>query len=808
MAEFANFIQKAIHGPRRRTGSRFPHSQGRLLGIQGMLQRKISHWAEPQLLFPALAVLLWIMIWGGTWSVLTLKRTEASHAAAVATSDLLDTYEAYVVRSLREIDQTLNLVRFWRARGMDRHVLATLKAQGLLPPDLLFTVSIADRTGALIESTKPFQSGNLSTQECFARQRDGDRFCVGHLPSGLIEDAKLPFTRRLDAPDGSFDGVVIVEVDATYFVSSYQSSLLGTQGVLGLLGTDSGLRLRRTADVVFSGGDFDAGALLARAQTATLPSIALNNWDGVSRWTAARKLYGFPLALVVGLSVDEQLAASDRQTRSYKWWACLASALVLLVTTVLGRLSWQLSRSRLRETEARIEHARQVEYLAYHDALTGLPNRSLFTKLLGQTLSEAQRYGRRAAVAFLDLDRFKQINDTLGHDAGDELLREVANRLRSCVRESDTVARLGGDEFVVLLPELADEQYAAVVARKILTATAKPFKLLGQEFRVTASIGISTYPQDGHDEETLKKNADIAMYHAKSEGKNNFQFFSRELNANSLERLALESSLRHALERNELRLLYQAKRDIVRGVITGMEALLRWEHPDLGVLTPQRFLTIAEDTSLIIPIGKWVLKTACAQFVAWQNEGLSISSIAVNLTTRQFRDEQLVSDIVAVLAETGMDPRRLELEFHESVLIHDAEVSLQRLKELKALGVRVAVDDFGTGYSSLATLQRFPLDTIKIDRSIVQDCVGTGENTEFAEAVIAMSKSLSLTVVAQGVESGEQVKVLRTHACDELQGFYVKHPIAAAELASLLREEAAGITEYHSPLLVGGSSGS
>ena len=445
-------------------------------------------------------------------------------------------------------------------------------------------------------------------------------------------------------------------------------------------------------------------------------------------------------------------------------------------------------------TKLAMAQAQRNEYMAYHDGLTGLANRSSFSALLSQSMSEAQRFDRQLAVLFLDLDRFKQINDTLGHDAGDQLLREVATRLEASVRDSDTVARLGGDEFVVLLPELEDGSHAATVARKILSVIAEPFTLIGHEFRITASLGISVYPQDGLDEQTLTKNADIAMYQAKDEGKNNFQFYCETLNAHSLERLTLESSLRNALERDEFCLHYQAKRDIGSGNITGMEALLRWEHPDLGIVAPMRFIPVAEETGLIVPIGKWALKTACLQNVAWQKQGLPPSSIAVNLTARQFFDEHLLADVRSILGVSGMDPRLLELEITESLLIHDVANTLRILTELKALGIRIAIDDFGTGYSSLATLQRFPLDAVKIDRSCIRDIIGTTQNAGLADAIIAMGKSLSLTVVAQGVETREQAEFLRAHTCDELQGFYFNKPLPADEFTQLLLAQSAGIT--------------
>jgi diguanylate cyclase (GGDEF)-like protein len=759
------------------------------------LHRRLGRVTEPQILFPLIAVFLLTVIWGTTLSVLKVRRADAEHAAAVSSRELLGTYEAQVVRALGQIDQTLNLVKFWPGRVAGGHTLADLKRRGLLPPDLLFTVSIADAKGVIEESTRTIQERSIADQDAFRKQRDSDVFFIGRIPRGPTGEAQLQFSRRLNDSTGAFDGVVIVAIGADYFVSGYEAAKLGEHGVLGFLGADGVFRVRRTGDSLFSGDTTDYASAVADADDdSTDAAVTTNRWDGVRRWTSARELYGFPMAVLVGLSVDEQMAGAHRQWRVYMGWATVGSVLVVLLTGLLGRMSWQLVQGRRRESETKLEHAERVEYLAYHDGLTGLPNRSLFSKLLGQSISEAHRYERRLAVAFLDLDRFKQINDTLGHEAGDQLLKEVAARLKGCVRESDTVARLGGDEFVVLLPELADEKYASIVGKKILAAVARPFALMGQEFRVTASIGISTYPQDGQDEQTLTKNADIAMYQAKAEGKNNFQFYSEKLNANSLERLTLESSLRHALERNEFCLHYQAKREIARGKITGMEALLRWKHPDLGTVAPMQFIPVAEETGLIIPIGKWVLKTVCLQSVEWQKQGLPALSIAVNLTARQFLDENLFTDVASIVAETGMDPHLLELELNESLLIHDVENTLRILTGLKALGVRIAVDDFGTGYSSLAMLQRFPLDTIKIDRSFMRDFVGTKEDTGLADAIIAMGKSLSLTVVAQGVETKEQAEQLRLHACDELQGFYFKRPLPVDEFTQLLRDQTTEIT--------------
>src|SRR5713226_6569259 len=429
----------------------------------------------------------------------------------------------------------------------------------------------------------------------------------------------------------------------------------------------------------------------------------------------------------------------------------------------------------------------RIQYLAYYDGLTGLPNRTLFSQGLNHALTQARRYKKTLAVLFIDLDRFKNINDTLGHEAGDSLLQEMAKRLSDCLRESDTVARLGGDEFVVLIEEITDPKYAANVARKIVAAALNPFVLKGGEYHITASIGISTYPDDGEDEQTLMKHADIAMYLAKDHGKNNYQFYLAQINVHSFERLALESSLRHALERNEFLLHYQPKIDMKTGDFTGMEALIRWQHPDLGMVSPALFIPLAEETGLIVPIGRWVLKTACAQNKAWQEQGLPRLRISVNLSARQFTEENLVQDVARVLEETGLEPELLELEITESMVMYNPDQAVKLLSELKAMGLYVAIDDFGIGYSSLSQLKRFPIDTIKVDRSFIKDLMENRDDAAITEAIIAMGKSLNLNVIAEGVETNDQVNFLRDHQCDEMQGYYFSKPTPENEFADLLR---------------------
>jgi diguanylate cyclase (GGDEF)-like protein len=759
------------------------------------LRAWLSRLTEPHILFPALTILVLAVIWSATLNLIRVERANAARTSAASTLELLDTYEAQIVRALREIDQTLKIVKYvYETKGASA-TLSDLKGRGLLPADLLFVVSVVNPDGVVVTSTRPDEAPS-PTSPLFHQSLAKDTLWIDQ-PRKIASSGEwsLQFGRALHAADGSLAGAVLIAVDASYFVSGYDPSILGKKGVLALLGTDGVFRARRTGDNITAGVATDyARAVPGGDQGDPTVSLADNSWDGIRRYTGAQQLYEFPLAVIVGLSEEEQLAAERRDVRLYLLRAGVGSILLVVLTTILGRMSLQLARGRVRENDAHLTHARRVEYLAYHDGLTALPNRSLFNKLLSQAISQARRYHRQLAVAFIDLDRFKQINDTLGHEAGDELLKEVANRLKACVRDSDTVARLGGDEFVVLLTELGDQHYAATVAQKIVTAVAKPFTVLGQEFRVTASIGISTYPNDGPDEQTLTKNADIAMYQAKEDGKNNFQFYSERLNANSLERLTLESSLRHALERNEFQLYYQAKRDIASGQITGMEALLRWQHPDLGIVAPMQFIPVAEETGLIVPIGRWVLQTACLQNVAWQKQGLPRLKIAVNLTARQFSDEHLLRDISVILKSTKMDASLLEVEIHESLLIQDIEKTLRILTDLKSMGIKIAIDDFGTGYSSLATLQRFPLDTIKIDRSYIRDITTRDEDSNLTEAIIAMGKSLSLTVVAQGVETKEQADFLRQHACDEFQGFYFNKPMSTDQFTALLQAQDTGVT--------------
>jgi diguanylate cyclase (GGDEF)-like protein/PAS domain S-box-containing protein len=543
--------------------------------------------------------------------------------------------------------------------------------------------------------------------------------------------------------------------------------------------------IEKSRELTYAPGAGLVGAVMQSRQPVWVTDLAKDKRvkAGIARDAGMHGAFLFPVmseGRPIGVLVFHSREVRDPEDR-----------LLQAVRVIGGQIGQFVRRKRAEE---------RVQYMATHDALTSLPNRVMFSQLLNHEIRAAKRYQRSFAVMYVDLDRFKIVNDTLGHEAGDKLLQEISARFSACLRSSDVVSRLGGDEFVVLLQEVSSAEQVTVAARKILSAAMKPVIIHGQECRVTASVGICMYPADAQDEQSLMKNADIAMYLAKEQGKNNFQFFSEDIRAHSLERLTLEASLRHALEHNEFSLHYQAKLDLKTKEITGVEALLRWEHPDLGTVAPSRFIPVAEETGLIVPIGKWVLRTACAQNVAWQRAGLPPVCVAVNLSARQFADEGLMPDILAALKESGMKPELLELELTESMVMQNYEKAGKILAAVKQMGVRISLADFGAGYSLLAHIRRFPIDTLKVSRSFIRDLEGNVEDRAITEAIITMGKNLSLSVVAEGVETQQQQAFLTDHACDAMQGFYFSKPIGGDQFAGFLRQHIAESSSTdHSP---------
>jgi diguanylate cyclase (GGDEF)-like protein len=446
-----------------------------------------------------------------------------------------------------------------------------------------------------------------------------------------------------------------------------------------------------------------------------------------------------------------------------------------------------------REIAERKRAEESLLHLAHHDPLTELPNRLLFIDRLERSISKARRFKLQLAVLFIDLDRFKKINDSLGHTVGDKLLRLVAQRFQSCIRNEDTVSRLGGDEFTVIMESLNKPQHATVTAQKLIESMAEPFEIEGHKLFITTSIGISLYPQDGNVAEELLRNADSAMYRAKEEGRNTFQFYTVDMTEQAFERILMEANLRRALEKQELVVYYQPQVVMETREIIGLEALVRWEHPELGLVSPARFIPLAEDNGLIIPIGEYVLASACRQMVAWRKEGLNPGKVSVNLSGRQLQKKDLFQMISLTLAETGCKPEWLEFEVTEGFIMNNPAYSISLLQEIRELGIELSIDDFGTGYSSLAYLKRLPITKLKIDQSFVRDIPDDPDDEAIAKAIVALGGSLNLKVIAEGVENEQQEAFLIREGCTDAQGYYYGHPMPPGVLHQVLRE---GIPSY------------
>ncbi len=521
-------------------------------------------------------------------------------------------------------------------------------------------------------------------------------------------------------------------------------------------------------------------ALARRAWDIVISDHNLPNFSALKALNLLRENgYETPFFIVSG-GIEEDLAAE----------AMKAGAQDYVMKSNLTRLPPAIERE-LREVEVRRDRKRAeatVEHQAHYDLLTNLPNRTTFKDRLTVALAQTGRNRKMLAILFVDLDRFKTIVDTLGHTIGDKLLRGVAERLRASLEDGDTLARMGGDEFVILLPQITRTDRAVRVAQRVLEAIKPPFHFDQHELHLTMSIGITLYPYDGEDADTLLKNADTALYRAKEHGRNNYQLYTPAMNARAFERLALENSLRKALERREFLIHYQPQVHMKTGAIVGTEALLRWQHPDLGLVYPAEFISIAEETGLITPLGEWVIRTACAQNKAWQKAGLPPMTVAVNLSARQFQQLDLVETVARILKETGLEACWLEMEITEGIAMQNADYTNVLLRGLKEMGVKVALDDFGTGYSSLSYLKRFPIDTLKIDQSFVRDLATDPNDAAIANAVIVLAHSLKLLVVAEGVEQPEQENYLRQHQCDISQGFLFSIPLPADALEALVRK--------------------
>ena len=652
-------------------------------------------------------------------------------------------------------------------------------------------------TGHLIDA-------NVEAELLFLRPREnliGMSFAALH-PPALTAAYKEAYTRHIRAGRGGPDEMQIVTADGDIVDVEISTNVIETAGRQRLIqGVFRNITQRKLTEAQLS--------LAARVFESSQEAIIITDARAViiSVNPALSGMTGYAAEEVIGRMLP--FLGSDRQSAEFystmwktlndegRWqgevWNKRKNGEIYPVELTIsvyrgasGRvLNYVGIESDISERLAAQENIRQ---LAYYDPLTRLPNRTLLQDRVEQALAAAEREGKQVAVCFIDLDHFKVINDSLGHSAGDQILVQVSQRLLDCIRRRDTVARLGGDEFVVLLSEITPDS-AAEVARKILAAVARPFTVERHELSVTPSLGISLFPQDGRDFESLLKYADVAMYRAKESGRNAFQFFASDMNIAALERLVLENRLRQGLERGEFILHYQPQINVATGRIVGAEALIRWQHPEIGTVSPGKFIPVAELSGLIGPLGDWVLREACRQNRAWQIAGLPSICIAVNVSSVQFRGGRLEESVREVLAETGLPAECLELELTEGTLMSDAKATVDALQRLSAMNIRLAIDDFGTGYSSLSYLKRFPIDRLKIDQSFVRDIVTDPDDWAIASAIISMGHSLRLKVIAEGVEHANQLEMLAHQGCDEVQGYHLSFPLPAEEFAELLQQQ-------------------
>jgi diguanylate cyclase (GGDEF)-like protein len=734
--------------------------------------------------------ILIVAMWAAVSFSVVGSRQAALDDSGLEGRNLMVAFREDVAFIMRGVEGEMDLIadRMRRERnGFDLY--AWNRTQVLVSPGLA-QATIIDLDGKLRQTTidphpRPI---DLSQRSHFQIHLDG-KFHGLYVGQPAITQLSgqpfLPISRRVDAEDGTFLGVLAFLITPSGLTALHKMIDLGPQGVLTLSGLDSVVRLRFSADSPDGtkgiGKSVAGGPLpLAIAEDAEGRYVRTSVIDGVSRVYAYGRVGSYPLVVTVGLEMDRELAA----WRSY---ATTIVGMALGATLLLIGLAAFLIRRIFRDASTARATTLAITRTAEHDFLTGLPNRMLLNDRIGQAIAVAQRHRNKVAVMFMDLDNFKHINDSLGHQAGDKLLQSVAQRLVACVRGEDTVSRQGGDEFVALLSEVHQPEDAAVIARKMLQAVAETHCIDRHDLRVTASIGVSIYPDDGLDAETIVKNADTAMYQAKENGRHCYRFFEPAMNVRAVERQSIEEELRRALERREFVVHYQPKIDLRTGAITGAEALLGWVHPTRGLLSRAEFIPVAEDCGLIVPIGAWVLREVCRQARSWADAGLSATTMAVNVCAVEFRDENFLDGVFAILGETRLDPRFLELEMTESVLMARAESTACILQSLRVRGVRVTVDDFGTGYSSLSYLRKFPVDALKIDPSFVRQIGIADEAAPIVTAVISLARSLKLRVVAEGVETPQELAFLQAQQCDEAQGCYLSPPLSPERFARLLR---------------------
>jgi diguanylate cyclase (GGDEF)-like protein/PAS domain S-box-containing protein len=862
---------------------------------------------ESPMLFPAFSIGFLALLWIAILHFIGIERSNTEQSMSVLSRELVTTYEAQVYRALRDIGQTLNLVKYAYELNGQPTVLQELKAKALLPSDLLFVIRITDQDGKVVANTRSAPPSNISDDPQFRITRATDQLSISlprHDP--VSGEASLLFSRRLTSANGNFAGIVMLSVATDHFVSGYEESKFGQQGLLGIVGDDGRFRVRRSGDLISDGEVVDRTFLTDSATGLDSAVLASTSSDGIARHVVARKLVNFPLIVVAGLADREQLQDFIRIRNDYLRGAAAGSVLLLLFTLLMWSMSWQLRTSRRHDIAERkraeqslriaatafdsqeamlitdagkmilqanrafvsntgyqaddlIGHGLQrlvselhdadfylamwrsvdrtgiwqgeiwqthangnafqkwltisavrdgdgvlinyvgsqyditerklaenkINELAFYDPLTGLPNRTQLQERLREVMKTSFKNRSHAALMLIDLDYFKTINDTLGHDMGDALLMQVAQRLLGCIGAGDSVSRLGGDEFVVLLAGLGKDKPDAVaqvenISQQILSALDHPYLLNDVAYRSTASVGVTLLSGHLVSTDILMKQADLAMYKAKAEGRNAVCFFDPAMEAAVMARAELERDLREAIDEQQFVLHYQAQ--IAEGdQLSGAEVLVRWLHPQRGMVSPLEFIPLAEETGLILPLGTWVMETACRQLAGWADDPvMEALTVAVNVSARQFQQSDFVEQVIAVLASTGARPQRLKLELTESLLAANLHQIVEKMRALKEIGINFSLDDFGTGFSSLSYLKLLPLDQLKIDQSFVRDVLTDPNDAAIATTIIALAKTLGLAVIAEGVETDEQRSFLAGAGCHAYQGYLFSRPLPVA----------------------------
>jgi diguanylate cyclase (GGDEF)-like protein len=722
-----------------------------------------------------------------TWGVVALQiNSNQRNAIKSAQSDMqaiAEAYQQHILRTLRNYDSMTKFLKYeYESHGGNLN-LANIIAQGVLTGPSVVLVTVLDEHGDIVVSSHPgkVQGVNLSDREHFkvhAESSDLD-FFIGKPVIGRVSGQEtVQMTRRLEYPNGGFAGVIVVSEKPSVFTEFFNATYLGTHGYLMLQGTDGVYRSLRISN-------------------ATLPTIRTVAEPGKSKYlspeevltpegqepveliTASRPITKYDLIGTVAVRKQDVLAAANENNGRYYLWGGLVSLMILLFYGMAMALTHKLRRRQ-----------REVEHIARLDTLTGLPNRPEFQRILQDFLENNEDSKRGVGILFIDLDNFKNINDSLSHDVGDAFLAAVAGRLRAVVRQGDLVCRFGGDEFTVILPDCPSPEVAEAAAQRILKILQDPYVVSSKRLTTGASIGISLYPRDGTNGNELIRRAGLAMYKVKSDGKNGYRLYSEHLQDEFTSKVALEQAIAAGMENNEFFLVYQPKIDMETHHVIGLEALLRWQSPDRGLVSPADFIPLAEATGQIMQLSKIVMHAACAQIRLWHDEGLGWISTAINVSAYQFSKGDLAKEIVEVLAIHGVPPHALEIELTESLVMDNLESATQTINELKNIGVKISIDDFGTGHSSLGSLMRFSADYLKIDRSFIQNSHVEGQSTAIIRTIIALAKNYRMQVIAEGVETAAQHEMLRDLDCNIAQGYLYSKPVAASLVPGVIRRMA------------------